>query len=399
MRDPAIAAAIVLFGLALAATLAILVWRRERQRRKARRRENPANDYAVRQDWSASPASLNHSSFVYFDLDRDGRFGLGDRPMGGVMVRLHDGNGRFAAQARTNRSGFANFPVSTKYRKAAIHLPGTYRFTVSVPPGWRSSSANHVQSQRFQALPGSPAGLVSEAMLQPVGLFPTRHLSGRVAAAATVSVERSGQVLSVHSLADPAGFRFDLPDDADTIDVVGRGFVRRLTLSPYPTDLGLLSPEIPAIDSNAILQTIGFDDVTPREFRKVPSGYAGFNWFNLNAISRDYLKEAEGYVNGNVSGDHTCYTSSGHPAEFDSEKPFGFHSVLLTAAWLKSEGEIALVESWLGDRLIASDAVTLSALTPVHYAPMLGQVTRVRFSTRHHWQLVLDDLVVARFID
>ena len=399
MRDPAIAAAIVLFGLALAATLAILVWRRERQRRKARRRENPANDYAVRQDWSASPASLNHSSFVYFDLDRDGRFGLGDRPMGGVMVRLHDGNGRFAAQARTNRSGFANFPVSTRHRKAPIHLPGTYRFTVSVPPGWRSSSANHVQSQRFQALPGSPAGMVSEAMLQPVGLFPTRHLSGRVAAAATVSVERSGQVLAVHSLADPAGFRFDLPDDADTIDVVGRGFVRRLTLSPYPTDLGLLSPEIPAIYSNAVLQTIGFDDVTPREFRKVPSGYAGFNWFNLNAISRDYLKEAEGYVNGNVSGDHTCYTSSGHPAEFDSEKPFGFHSVLLTAAWLKSEGEIALVESWLGDRLIASDAVTLSALTPVHYAPMLGQVTRVRFSTRHHWQLVLDDLVVARFID
>lgn len=88
-------------------------------------------------------------------------------------------------------------------------------------------------------------------------------------------------------------------------------------------------------------------------------------------------------------------SSSGHPAEFSSEKPFGFHSVMLTAAWLKSEGETALVESWLGDKLIASDTIILSALAPVHYAPMLAAVTRVRLSTSHYWQLVLDDLVVA----
>lgn len=396
MRDPYMVETAVVVGLAAILAFLAWFWRQVRSRRKARHRENPANDYAVRQDWSSSRSNLNHSSFVYFDVDRDGSYGLGDRPMAGVMVRLHDGNSRFASQARTNRSGFANFPVSRKHRKAPIHLPGIYRFTVSVPPGWRASSANEVQSQHFQPLSGSPTGMVSEAMLRPVGLFPIRRLSGRVAAAATLSVERKGQVLAVHPLADAAGFRFDLPDDADTIEVSRRGFARRLVLSPYPTDLGLLSPESPAFDNAAPLQTIGFDDVTPREFRKVPSGYAGFSWFNLNAISRDYLKEAEGYVNGNVSGDHTCYTSSGHPAEFGSEKPFGFHSVLLTAAWLKSEGEVALVESWLGDRLIASDAVTLSALTPVHYAPMLAQVTRVRLSTKHYWQLVLDDLVVAR---
>jgi hypothetical protein len=63
---------------------------------------------------------------------------------------------------------------------------------------------------------------------------------------------------------------------------------------------------------------------------------------------------------------------------------------------LRSEGETALVESWLGDRLIASDTIILSALAPVHYAPMLTAVTRVRLSTSHYWQLVLDDLVVAR---
>ena len=68
---------------------------------------------------------------------------------------------------------------------------------------------------------------------------------------------------------------------------------------------------------------------------------------------------------------------------------------MLAAAWLASEGELALVESWLGEELIASDEIVLSALAPVHYAPMLKAVTRVRISTRHHWQAVLDDLIVA----
>jgi hypothetical protein len=399
--EPSVIKALLLVGLA--AVVAALAWRQVRSRRKVRLREDPANDYAVRQDWSGNHGKLNHSSFVYFDADRDGRYGLGDRPMAGIVVRLHDGDGRFVAAARSNRGGFANFLASTKRRAAPIHVAGSYRFTVSVPPGWRSSSANEVQSQHLRLLPGSPTGLVSEAMLQPVGLFPIRRLSGRVAdgVSASISVMAKGQEVAVHPLSDGAGFRLDLPDDADAIEISGGGVERRLGLSAYPTELGLLLPE-DAVSENAVmdgavpLQTIGFDDVTTRGLRKVPFGYAGFTWFNLNALARDHTEGSEGYVNGNISGDHVCYTSSGHPAEFSSDQPFGFHSVMLTAAWLKSEGETALVESWLGDRLIASDTIILSALAPVHYAPMLAEVTRVRFSTSHYWQLVLDDLVVAR---
>ncbi|MER8646843.1 hypothetical protein [Mesorhizobium sp. M0292] len=388
--------AILLVGFA--AVVAALAWRLARSRRRARLREDPANDYAVRRDWSGNHGKLNHSSFVYFDADRDGRYGLGDRPMAGIMVRLHDGDGRFVAAARSNRGGFANFLASTKRRAAPIHVPGSYRFTVSLPPGWRSSSANEVQSQHLRPLPGSPTGLVSEAMLQPVGLFAIRRLSGRVAdgVSASISVMAKGQEVAVHPLSAGAGFRLDLPDDADAIEVTGDGMERRLALSAYPTELGLLSPENAAVDSAAPLQAIGFDDVTTRGLRKVPSGYAGLTWFNLNALARDHTEGSEGYVNGNISGDHVCYTSSGHPAELSSDKPFGFHSVMLTAAWLKSEGETALVESWLGDRLIASDTIVLSAMAPVHYAPMLAAVTRVRLSTSHYWQLVLDDLVVVR---
>jgi hypothetical protein len=64
--------------LAAAAAVFRLLWQR-RSRRKGRRQANPADDYAVRSDWSGSGGTLNYSSFVYFDVDRDGKYGVGDR--------------------------------------------------------------------------------------------------------------------------------------------------------------------------------------------------------------------------------------------------------------------------------------------------------------------------------
>jgi len=380
--------------LVAAALVALLVWQ-VRHRRKARRRANPAHDYAVRTRWGPGSGTLNFSSFVYMDVDGDGKYGLADRPMAGIVVRLFDEQGAFIRAARTNAAGFANFAMSVRRRRAAIHAPGTYRFSVSVPPGWRASGANENQVLRLQAAPASLVGLAGDALPKPVGLVPGRALSGRVSAAAeaVLSVMAKGQVLDSRPLAPGSAFRFDLPGDADAIAIAGNGLDRQLALSSYPTALGLLAPQ--PIAPDAALSTIGFDDLTTRGLRKVPSGHAGLDWSNLNAMSRDHTRSSEGYVNGNISGDHIAYTSSGHPAEFGRERPFGFHSAMLTAAWLRSEGETALIESWLGEELVASDEVTLSALTPCHYAPMLKSVTRVRLSTKHHWQLVLDDLTLV----
>ncbi len=109
-----------------AAALLVLLLRQARVRKIAWRRANPANDYAVRTRWAPSTTStLNFSSFVYMDVDGDGKYGLADRPMAGIMVRLFDERGAFVKAARSNNGGFANFTMSTKRRRTALRVPGT----------------------------------------------------------------------------------------------------------------------------------------------------------------------------------------------------------------------------------------------------------------------------------
>jgi hypothetical protein len=390
---------LILWAVLAAAAAAFGVYsyrKHNRSGHRSRRRGDPSRDYAQRSDWSRSKGKLNYSSFVYFDVDRDGRYGLGDRPMSGIAARLAGAKGHVLT-SRTNGNGFANFTMSTARRRAHIGSPGNYQFAVSVPPGWGCTSGNEVQSREFRLIEGAPAGIGSNEMVKPVGLAPIRTLSGRAGgAAAAISVLKAGQELFSETVPADASFRLKIPDDADTVAIEGPGLTRRLALSPYPAHLGVLSDERTPVTWGAALETIDFDGVTPLGLRKIPSGYAGLNWFNLNAIARDFHGSNHGYVNGNTSGDHTCYTSSGHPAELWSDRPFGFHSVMISAAWLSSEGETAKIESWRGETLVAVDEIVVSALTPVHYAPMLKDVTRIRFSSKHCWQLVIDDLVLAR---
>lgn len=391
------ALAILVSALFLAGALALVViaLRQRRKRRAARGSPDPKGDYRPRANWTPTGGKLNFSSFVFMDVDGDGKYGEADRPMAGVAVRLFDERGGFVTMARSNAAGFANFPMSSKRRSAPIRRAGRYRFSVSVPPGWRASGGNQEQTVDLADAPGAMVGLAGEGLPKPVGLTPGRSISGRMPAgqAATLEIRRVAQVLESRPLAAGAAFVFALPEDADEVVIAGGGLDRRVALSPYPVELGLLGPD--ALGPSARLDTIGFDDITESGLRKVPSGHGGLDWHNLNAMSRTYTQGSEGYVNGNTSGAYIAYASSGHPAWFSRAEPFGFHSVMLTAGWLRCEGETAVIESWLGESLVASDEITLSALAPCHYVPMLKAVTRVSLSTKHHWQLVLDDLVVV----
>ncbi|MDO9307331.1 MAG: hypothetical protein Q7T75_05605, partial [Mesorhizobium sp.] len=226
--------------------------------------------------------------------------------MGGIMVRLSGSNGHLLS-SRTNGNGFANFTMSVRARKAQIRSPGTYEFAVSVPPGWVSTSGGEIQTMPFDLIEGSPAGIGSAEMVKPVGLAPLRLVRGQTASeAATLTFTKGGERLTQESLKPNSPFKVSVPDGADTLTVDGPSLSRSLALSTYPTDLGMLSPDRQAIAEDAAVETIDFNDVTPRGLRKIPSGYAGLNWFNLNAISRDFQGGNEGYVNGNTSGDHMC---------------------------------------------------------------------------------------------
>lgn len=387
--------------LVLLLVVVALLWKGRRRRRRARRRgqlssssDTPSSlDYALRRDWSRREGILNYSSFVFFDVDRDGTYGIGDRPMGGIRVRLSGERG-FLFSSRTNGNGFANFTTGLG-GKVAIRQPGLYTFTVSVPPGWTVTTGNDLQTKDFIRIEGSSSGLGTEEMVRPVGLAPERILRGRLpdGVAVTVATFQGDREFGSDTLR--GSFQYRVPDNADTVRLRGEGIDRVVRVGTYPVDVGLLEPTMALSPISGTPVIIPFDDVTPRGLRKIPSGYGGLNWFNLNVVSRDFQGGSQGYVNGNTSGDHMAYTSSGHPAEFWSDMPFDFIGVMLSAAWLDSEGETGIIECWRGEERVRRDTVELSALTPVHYMPMLPKLTRVRLSTAHYWQMVVDDLTIV----
>ena len=359
--------------------------------------DDPSVDYAVRSDWSSLEGEINFSSFVYFDVDRDGIYGQSDRPFSAVKVRLKKA-GRVISSARTNNNGFANFKSSATNLEAPLRTPGAYEFVVSIPNGFTATSGNVVQSAEFKSRPGSISAIGSDEMLQSVGLAPDIAITGLLPPSTSLQVKalRGGGMVDESERSLHREFRYAVPEGADEVTLVAADLGRRLQISGYPIDVGLLDPMRGTVETDRAIETIDFEGVTSRRLRKIPSGYAGLNWFNINAIARDFTRGGQGYVNGNTSGDYVAYTSSGYPALFYSDTPFDFIGVHLSVAWLKAEGETGIIEAWRGDQLVARDSVTLSALTPVFYNPCLPRITRVRLMTEHYWQMVLDDLVIAR---
>ncbi|MEL6919834.1 MAG: hypothetical protein AAFO77_02260 [Pseudomonadota bacterium] len=392
--------AIALAGAIAAVALALLVIRRLLRKSRtwqASQEGDLAKDYPVRTDWSRSRGKVNYSSFVYFDVDRDGSYSMADRPLGGIQVRLYK-NDRHVRRSITNINGFANFASSTRNRKAPLRKPGTFRFEVSVPPGWIATSDNKSQSMPFRLAPGSPAGIVGERMLTPVGLAPERWVrgSGVGDAGMEITMLKGKQKLSHQKPDVGKAFRFDVPEDADAIQLSHGTLKRVIEPGPYPIDFGHLSKDSLRQAAGTKTQKIDFCDITPDGLKKIPNGYAGLNWFNLNMMSRDFTPNCTGASNGATGGYQSCYTSSGHPAEIYSDQPFGLHSMTLTAAWHMAEGETAVITCWNGEEKLREDRIVLTTLTPIAYTPMLPSVTHVQISPAHHWQIILGDVLIVR---
>jgi len=337
------------------------------------------------------PRINNISTFVYRDRNRNGIYDLGDYPMTSVLTAMaKDGEGQHIVPANLN--GYANFPTSSNpEEEPLIGEPGTYEFTILPPPDWEVTSGNQTQTIDFVDAPGWMLGLRPATSLVPVGLAPRPLILGINGAgnAARVELLQDGVVLGGRDVDPGSAFGFQVsPGDY----VLRSGDIERpVTFRVDPVVVGTLTDTDQPTRPETVLT---FDDLYDHMLLKVPNGYGGLNWTDLNAIHRDMVV-GQGYANGVTSGEHTAYSTNLRPGQFWSDTPFDFYSMEISIAWQNAEGEYATIDIYRGEEIVQSDRLSLSIFGPVTYAPHIGNVTRVSITTERGWQAVIDDVRVG----
>ncbi len=347
---------------------------------------------------------MNISCFAYRDINRNGTYDMSDRPYSGLEVFLKHPDGR-QSMRKSNVAGFANFAMSLNNNAHEIRTPGRYSITAKAAEGWQITSGNAAQELIIKELEGSPAGLIAEQTLLPVGVAPELTISGRLELPAngdptdyTVTgvfqtentLEATPSAEGAYSmLAENGVWRLDFhgPDGLLTRRVV--------KLSNYPVIFSTVIPHRQYANRELENKRIGFDDLTQSDtLYEIPNGYANLNWHNWIATHHKFYG-GHGYINGTVSGEYVAYNSSGHPATVESSTPFDFVGAFIAVAWPQAEKGFIDIKGWHGDELIYHDRIKTSTSGPIQFAAGYKNVTRVEFSTEHYWQIVMDDIEIS----
>ena len=346
--------------------------------------------YPLRTDWQSSDKKVNISAYLFNDLNENGSYDIGDRAIANIAVGLSR-NGTPIAASRTNLNGFANFRASTTQEDSPLSTAGNYEFGALIPRGWRVTTANQTQTRELIAIAGSPAGLGLTEMLTPIGISRNKFIRGTYLGEQDGHIElhQNGKAVAMADVTENDQFIWSVKRGEYTL--MTNGVPRPVIVGDYPVDIGLAA--VPVANDIAG-RTIDFETGATTGLNKAQNGYAGLNWFNLNIMRSDHTPGSIGYSNGTTSGNHILYTSSGHPGRIYADTPFSLLSVNLSAAWPDSEGEEAVFSYYRDDVLVLTDTIGLSAYSPISYQPMIEGITRVEISTKHYWQLVIDDLVV-----
>lgn len=388
-------------------------------------RGDGARPYAERALWTTPTGGrVNYSVFTFRDRNRDGIYDLGDRPLAGVAVDLAGPRGG-RASGRSNLNGFANFALADSWLQlgARIRSAGDYSFSVPAPPGWSITSGNAVQTSRFVELPGAIGDLVSLRPTTPVGLAPRLTVAGRLlrwsaggglvpAAGVVTGSGPSGLRVEVAAGAD-GGFEFDAPPGEWLVSAAESASAerveRRVVVRDLPVRLAALLFAAPASagaaaevgaaaePAAAAGRVLDFEDFDVGAVTKIPNGYAGLDWDNLNAIELAFA-EGEGYSNGALSGRHVAYCGSGHPVTIASRaggRPFDFLGAAFAVGWERAEGETLIVQATRAGVALPEERLRLSSLGPVRFQADYRAVDRVVLRTERYWQFVVDDLEVG----
>lgn len=339
-----------------------------------------------------SNGTVNISVYVFRDINRNGIYDIGDRPMSGILV---DGRGnRKTMTKRSNMSGFANYAMSASDVTKDITFAGDYEFTVVPPPGWKITTGNAIQRARFEILPGSPADIVTPVPPDPVGLAPDLSIQGRVPAGPGWVEAIGPDGIETRVRADAEGrFRFEATPGVWSIMPAGnRSSPRSVVVGDCPVVLPLLGPQTSAPpEATRSRLTIGFDDLRSTSVFKVPGGYGGLNWDNF-VMAHEKVYGVPGYRNNIVSGEFVAYNGSGHPAAIFSSKSFDFEGGYFGVSNNWAEGETLHIHAFRGAELAYSETIRLSAFGPVYFAADFSEITRLEFRTEHYWQVTFDEL-------
>lgn len=335
--------------------------------------------------------NLDVSAYIFHDVNRNGVYDLGDRSMADIVVAVGKGDTAVAA-IRSNANGFANFPTSAHLEDASIKEIGTYEFVVVPPPGTKITTGNALQVIEVIEVPDTDQVLGAVRMPNPIGIAPYTFVRGSFAGElpAEVTLIEDGEVVKTARVQTDG--QFLIPAEPGNYSVKISEFERPADVISSPVDIGLIQNT--SIETDAATK-IDFEGIAPLGLQKVPNGYGGLGWFNINAMSSQMTPGAIGYQNGATSGTTIAYTSSGHPADIYLEGGFDLLEVNLTISWPNGEGEEVKFDYYRGDELVATDVVGLSAYGPISYQPMIEDVTRVSITSLHYWQVIMDDLKVV----
>ncbi|RWG78276.1 SdrD B-like domain-containing protein [Mesorhizobium sp.] len=358
-------------------------------------RAGSADDYyPKRASGSFQGGQMNTSLMVFRDLNRNGVYDLGDRPMSRVAVELDKPNGSTIMRL-TNVSGFANFRLSAIQRDLEVVDPGHYAFRVVPPPGFSVTTGNASQESDYVVSPGSPGDMIAQTTTRPVGLAADLTISGLVAAGSRVSLTGPDGVTAAAKVGPDGRFSLPAAPGEWLVDVSAGGTTERrhvVVAGTAPVVLSTFSGKGgPAEEPLPMEHVVGFDDLmtTPGVF-EVPSGYGGLDWYNLVAMHQRFTA-GPGYINTTMSGEFIAYNSSGHPAQVLSDKPFDFTGAYFGAGWDDAEGETLILKAWRGDEPVYEDQLALSANGLVYFAADYRRITRLEIRTQHYWQAAIDD--------
>lgn len=357
-------------------------------------RAGSAQDYYHRRAWgSFNGGQMNTSLLVFRDLNRNGVYDLGDRPMSRVAVELGRPKGD-TIMRWTNVSGFANFRMSVIQRDLEVVDPGHYAFRVVPPPGYSVTTGNASQESDYVVSPGSPGDMIARRTTHPVGLAADLTISGVAAAGARISLTGPDGVTAAAKVGPDGRFSAPATSGEWLVDVSVDGATqrRKIVVGAAPVVISAFSGKGgPAEEPLPNQHVVGFDDLmTTSGVFEVPSGYGGLDWYNLVAMHQRFT-DGPGYINTTMSGEFIAYNSSGHPAQVFSDKPFDFTGAYFGAGWDGAEGETLVLKAWRGDEPAYEDSFVLSANGLVYFAADYRRITRLEIRTQHYWQAAIDD--------